>query len=41
MKTQIAHYKVNKQIFIDYMDVYKYCIKNKIDANKIIKTKKY
>ena len=41
MKTQIAHYKVNAEIFIDYMDAYKYCIKNKIDANKIIKTKKY
>jgi hypothetical protein len=41
MKTQISHYKVNREIFIDYMDAYKYCIQNKIDANKIIKTNKY
>jgi hypothetical protein len=41
MKTQIAHYKKHGQIFIDYMDAYEYCIQNRIDANKIIKTNKY
>ena len=41
MKTQIAHYKINSQIFIDYIDAYKYCLKNKIDANQIIKTTKH
>ena len=41
MKTKIAHYKVNSQIFIDYMDAYEYCLKHKIDINEIIKTKQY
>ena len=41
MKTQIAHYKINSQIFIDYIDAYEYCIQNKIDANQIIKTTKH
>jgi len=41
MKTQILHYKIHGQIFIDYMDAYKYCIQNKIDASKIVKTNKY
>ena len=41
MKTQISHYKIHGQIFIDYMDAYEYCIQNKIDANKIIKTIKH
>jgi len=41
MKSEISHYVVNGHLFIDYMDAYEYCFKNRIDINKIIKTKEY
>jgi hypothetical protein len=37
----IKHYAINNLIFIDYMEAYNYCIKNKLDTNQIIKTYKY
>lgn len=37
----ISHYIVRDQLFIDYMDAFKYCLKHKIDINEIIKTKQY
>ena len=39
--TTTKHYKINDQIFIDYMDTYEYCIKNKISTELIIKTNEY
>ena len=41
VKSEIAHYKVNGHIFIDYDDAMNYCDKNKLSYSKIIKTKKY
>ena len=37
----MKHYKINNQIFIDYMDAYDYCIKNNLSIELIIKTDKY
>lgn len=40
----ISHYiikDIENIIFIDYIDAYKYCKKNKIKINLIIKTKIY
>jgi hypothetical protein len=39
--TEISHYKVNNEIFVDYMDAMNYCDKNKLSYSKIKKTKKY
>jgi hypothetical protein len=41
IKMTTKHYKINDQIFIDYMDAYEYCIKNKISTELIIKTNEY
>ena len=40
-QAKISHYVINDIIFIDYLEAFKYCLKNKIDINLIIKTKKY
>jgi hypothetical protein len=39
--TEIGHYIVNNEIFVDYMDAINYCDKNKLSYTKIKKTKKY
>jgi hypothetical protein len=37
----MKHYTINNLIFIDYIEAYNYCVKNKLDTNQIIKTDKY
>ena len=37
----ISHYIIKDLIFIDYIEAFEYCKKNKIDINLIIKTKTY
>jgi hypothetical protein len=40
-KSKIAHYKVDGEIFIDYMEAVAYCDKHNCSYDKIVKTKEY
>ena len=40
-QAKISHYVINDNIFIDYLDAFKFCIKHNLNTNLIIKTKKY
>ena len=39
--SELSHYKVGNEIFIEYDDAMNYCDKNNLSYDKIIKTKKY
>lgn len=38
---KIKHYKVNNEVFVDYMDAVTYCDKHNISYDCIIKTDSY
>ena len=40
-KSEISHYYVYNNLFVDYMDAIDYCDQEKISYDKIVKTKKY
>lgn len=40
-KSEISHYYVDNNLFIDYMDAIEYCDQAKISYDKIVKTKKH
>lgn len=41
MKSEISHYVVCGNLFINYDDAIDWCIKNKVSYNLIVKTKDY
>jgi hypothetical protein len=41
MKSEISHYYVNENIFIDYMDAVDFCDKLNLSYSLIIKSKSY
>lgn len=40
-KSEISHYKVRGEIFVDYMDAMDYCDRKNISYDEIVKTKSY